>query len=197
MDPSKFQLEREIVDRFLRELGYKDFSLSDPNAGQKADTGADVLLYLDGRRYGIQVTLYHSDEGDTPTQRGSALRRQEALYKTWPTAYAMYGKPGPWGGLAYRLQSKCAKRCSIRTADELVLLVAASVPQTGAIVSTFLWDAAMDLNGMNTILSPILMGSDFSSAYLYNMMGVGGASVYEWTRERGVWRKIPRSGYPT
>jgi len=44
VDPSKFKWEHDIVERFVRELGYTRFSLTDPNFGQKADTGADVLL---------------------------------------------------------------------------------------------------------------------------------------------------------
>jgi len=190
MDPSKFQLERHIVDRFVRELGYTHFSLSDPNAGQNADTGADVLLTLNGRRYGIQVTVYHSDEGSTPTQKGSALRRQEAAYKGWPTAYAMCARASPWNGLVHRLQSKCSKQHSQNAFDEVVLLVAASVPQSAAVVSTFLWDRAVDVNMMNAVLSPILRAGAYSSAYLYNMMGVGGPSVYEWTKALGDWRKL-------
>jgi hypothetical protein len=195
MDPSKFQLERDIVDRFVRELGYTHFSVSDPNAGQKTDTGADVLLQLDGRRYGIQVTIYHSDEGSNPTQRGSALRRQEAAYRGWSTAYAMSSRPSPWSGLVHRLQAKCGKRYSLTLFDELVLLVAASVPQWAAVASTFLWDRAIDVSMMNAVLSPILSTSQYSSAYLYNMMGVGGASFYEWSKESGVWRKIPRATF--
>ena len=194
MDASKFQLERDIVDRFMRELGYIQFSLSDPNAGQKADSGADVLLDMDGRRYGIQVTIYHSDEGSMPAQRGSLLRSQESAYKSWPTAYAMSAKPSPWTGLVHRLQSKCSKAYSQTVFDELVLLVAASVPQWPGVASTMLLDLALDLNKMNVTLSPILKTSHYSSAYLYNMMGVGGPSIYEWTRESGVWRKIPRQG---
>jgi hypothetical protein len=194
MDPSKFQLERDIVERFVRELGYTNLSLSDPNASEKTDTGADVLLELNGIRYGIQVTIYHSDEGTNPTQKGSMLRRQEAAYKGWQTAYAMYGKPSPWDGLVQRLQAKCSKQYSRTVFDELVLLVAASVPQLGTIVSTLLLDLAMDIGKMNAILAPNLVVSAYSSAYIYNMMGVGGASVYEWTRESGVWKKIPRIG---
>jgi hypothetical protein len=190
MDPSKFQLERDIVDRFVRELGYTHYSLSDPNAGQKADTGGDVLLRLNGTRYGIQVTVYHPDEGSTPAQKGSALRRQEAAYKGWPTAYAMCTKPSPWNGLAHRFQAKCSKQHSQTAFDELVLLVAASVPQWAGVVSTFLWDRAIDVNMMNAVLSPILRTSQYSSAYLYNMMGVGGPSVYEWTKALGDWRKL-------
>ena len=93
MNGDKFQRERDTVERFLRVLGYTRFNLADPNAGQKIDTGADLLLTLADRRYGIQVTEYHSDEGLKPDQKGSDLRRQEAVYKTSLTPYAMYGNP--------------------------------------------------------------------------------------------------------
>ena len=195
MDPSKYPTERAMVDQFLREWGHTSFALSDPNAGHKADTGADVLADLDGRRYGFQVTVYHADEGDAP-QKGSKLRAQEAPYQAWPTAYAMYGKVSPLSGLLYRLQSKCAKRYPTKTVDHLVLLIAASLPEMGALVSTFLWDGAININEMNAILSPILKASVFDSAYLYNMMGVNFRSVYEWTKEEGCWHKVPRTGNP-
>ena len=194
VNSAKFQFERDIVERFVRELGHGRYSLSDPNAGKKTDSGADVLLQLNGRRYGVQVTIYHSDEGSTSTQKGSALRRQESAYSHWPTAYAMYTKPNPWTGLAHRIQAKCSKQYSRTAFDELVLLIAASVPQMGAVVSTFLWDQTVDIAEMNAFLSPILGKGPYSSAYLYNMMGIGCRSVYEWTRESGVWRKIPRAG---
>ena len=54
MNGNKFQGEHDIVERFVHLLGYTQFSLADPNAGQKTDTGVDVLLTLDGRRYGIR-----------------------------------------------------------------------------------------------------------------------------------------------
>jgi hypothetical protein len=193
MRSSKFQFEQEIVDRFLRELGYSDFSLSDPNAGQRVDTGADVLVNMDGHRYGVQVTIYHSDEGALPVQKGSALRSQEAAYKGWPTAYAMFGKPSPWSAVAYRLHSKCSKEYPSGIFDELVLLVAASLPSPGATASTLLLDLALDLETMNCVLAPYLRASRYSEAYIYNMMGVGGASVYEWTRATDLWSEIPRA----
>jgi hypothetical protein len=191
MNGDKFQLEQDIVNRFVRLLGYIQFSLCDPNAGQKADTGADVLLNLNGRKYGIQVTLYHSDEGMNPTGKGSALRREEAQKKAQQT-YAMYGNPSPWVALARRIAEKSKKRYSPTDFDELILLIAASVPQLGGIVSTSLLDLALDLSRMNAILSPGLQTSGYSSPYLYNMMGKGGPSVYEWTKETATWRRIPR-----
>jgi hypothetical protein len=192
MDPSKFQLERDIVDRFVRLLGYTQFSLTDPNAGQKADTGADVLLTLDGRRYGIQVTVYHSDEGMKPDQKGSNLRRQEAVHKASVNTYAMCGNPSPWTALTHRIADKAKRQSSPSAFDELILLVVSSVPELGAVVSTLLLDLALDLDRMNATLSPTLQLSSYSSAYLYNMMGKGGPPVYEWTRETAAWRRIPR-----
>ncbi len=57
--------------------------------------------------------------------------------------------------------------------------IVASVPQLGGVVSTFLLDLALDLSWMNAMLSPHFQTSGYSSAYLYNMMGKGGPSVYE------------------
>jgi hypothetical protein len=96
------------------------------------------------------------------------------------------------GGWCFQLENFClplghiegasftpmAKQSSSTAFDELILLIAASVPQLGAIVSTFLLDLALDLNRMNAKLSPTLQMSGYSSAYLYNMMGKGGPSVY-------------------
>lgn len=40
--------------------------------------------------------------------------------------------------------------------------------------------------------TPILEHSRYGSAYLFNMMGIGGPSVYEWQRRPG-WRKLPKA----
>ena len=57
----KFDLERDIVDRFVRSLGHTQFSLTDPNACQKADTGADVFI--------AWLALWNSGYG-IPCRRG-------------------------------------------------------------------------------------------------------------------------------
>jgi hypothetical protein len=143
--------------------------------------------------YGIQVTLYHSDEGMNPTGEGSALRREETQKQAAQQTYAMFGNPDPWVALEHRITEKSKTRCSPTAFDEVILLIVASVPQLGAVVSTFLLDLAIDLNRMNATLPPTLQASGYSSAYLYNMMGKGGPSVYEWTKETAAWRKIPRA----
>jgi hypothetical protein len=49
----------------------------------------------------------------------------------------------------------------------------------------FLFGIALYLDKVNAVLSPISRGS-----YQCNIMEVGGASIYEWTRESGAWRFI-------
>jgi hypothetical protein len=95
MNPSKFQIESEIVYRFLRTLGYTNFSLHDPNAPPATETGTDVLVILDGKRYGVQVTVLHTDEGLDLSRKGSELRRQEAAFKNSTRPYAAWGIPNP------------------------------------------------------------------------------------------------------
>jgi hypothetical protein len=108
----------------------------------------------------------------------------------------MFGNPSHWTALAKRIADKSKKQFSPIAFDELVLLIVASVPELGAIGSTLLLDLALDLERMNATFSASLRASAFSSAYLYNMMGKGGPSVYEWTRKTGTWRKIPRTDEP-
>jgi hypothetical protein len=124
--------------------------------GKVALDGQRILLTLDGRRYGIQVTVYHSDEGMNRAQKGSDLRRQEADHKASTAPYAMYGNPSPWTALAKRIAEKSKKQFSAIAFDELVLLIVASVPELGAVGSTLLLDLALDLERMNSTLSPAL-----------------------------------------
>jgi hypothetical protein len=53
---SKFDGECDIVRRLLTLLGHRDFSLSDPNAGGKRESGADVRGDLGDWVVGFQVT---------------------------------------------------------------------------------------------------------------------------------------------
>jgi hypothetical protein len=154
MNPSKFQIESEIVDRFLRTPGYTNFSLHDPNVPPAAETGADVLVILDGKRYGVQVTVLHTDEGLDPSRKGSELRRQEAAFKNSTRSYAAWGIPNPMAALKYRIAGKCQKTYPPSGFDEVVLLVVAGVPQLGAITSTLVLDLALQVNQMNAELAP-------------------------------------------
>lgn len=188
MNPAKYTKERDIVDRFLQYLGYAQYQLTDPNFGARIETGVDVLVLLDGRHFGIQVTEFHADEGSS-TEKGSQLRREEVQLASRNPVYAMYGNPRPYPALVHRILEKSKRRSVNLACDEVILLIAASIPQHGGLVSTFLLDLALDVERMNAETRSLLPNSHYSAAYLYNMMGLGGPSIYEWTRQNG-WQKI-------
>ncbi len=159
MNQSKFEEEKEIAARFLLLLGHSNFSLHDPNAGQQSDSGADVLAVVDSRRYGIQVTVLHPDEGQSSNEKGSDQRRREAQFKESTQPYAMWGTPNPMAGLKYRIEQKRKKTYLQANFDEVILLIVSGLPQMGAVTSTLLFEPFLDLGKMNAELSPILEGS--------------------------------------
>jgi hypothetical protein len=180
----KFEVERSKVESLMQLLGWSNFATFDPNL--ERETGVDVLVQYESRRIGFQVTDFHSDEGTGSKYRGSNLRRQESKKARDGLPAAMWVKPDPIPGLMRRIEDKTRKQWSRRDFPEMYLLIAASVPEQPGIVSTFTWDPKVDLNKMNTKLSPILERSGYSAAYLYNMMQ---NHVYRWTREIG-WEKL-------
>jgi hypothetical protein len=136
--------------------------------------------------------MLHPDEGQSSSHKGSDRRREEARFKDSTQPYAMWGTPNPILGLKYRIEEKCKKTYPQVNFDEAILLVVSGLPKIGAVVSTSSLEPFLDIDKMNTVLSPMLDSSRYDSAYLFNMMGVGGESVYEWRKKLG-WRKLPRS----
>jgi len=186
VDASKFEKEQYKVESLLRLLGYSIFSTSRPDPDQKNETGVDVLVKLDGRRIGFQVTDFHSDEGEGSEHKGSDLRREERKKAVDGLPAAMFVNPNPMAGLIYRIEDKSKKQWSTKDFPEMILLIAASITEVPGIVSTFSLDACLDVNEMNAQLCPILKRTRYSAAYLYNMIQ---QSVYQWTIQES-WEKI-------
>jgi hypothetical protein len=189
---TKFDKERDIVDRFLQLLGYSNYSLHDPNLGVKVDTRADVLVEVGGRRIGVQVTEFHADEGAIAARQGSQLRSQESKKAAQGLPAAMFVNPNPMPGLVHRISEKSVKQWSSMAFNDTILLIAASVPQLGGTASTFVWAARLNEDELNAQLSPILEGSKYSAAYLFNMIDKSGPAVYKWCRQTG-WKKLDLS----
>jgi hypothetical protein len=120
------------------------------------------------------------------------IRRHEARFKNSLQPYAMWGTPNPMLGLKYRIEEKCKKSYPQTDFDEAILQIVSGLPQIGAVVSTSFFEPFLDTGKMNTELSPMLDSSRYDSAYLFNMMSVGGESVNEWRKQLGR-RKLPRS----
>jgi hypothetical protein len=167
MSRSRFLGESELVGRFLQVLGYRDFSLHNPNVQPGVETGSDVLVLLDSKRYGVQVTVLHTDEGLSPRQRGSEHRSQEAKFKNGTQPYAANGNPNPMPALRYRIEAKCSKSYPTNDFDEEILLVVSGLPKMGAIASTIVLPIALQVDKMNSELSPILESSRYDCAYIF------------------------------
>ena len=70
---TKFDVERDIVGRLLSRLGHRDFSLGDPNAGGRIESGADVSADIGNPAGGIPG--YSIPVGPTS---GFRLKRKQA-----------------------------------------------------------------------------------------------------------------------
>lgn len=187
-----YEIERDVVERFLLAFGVTAPQLSNPNQGQVRDTGADVLWTRDRHAIGFQVTEYHSDKGRVAGQKGSQLRREEKRRSAGGGAYTMAVVLDPIPAIVSAVTQKVerASRADVRRFRELVLLIVSSRPEWGGTASGLLLDAALDLPRLNAETHRLLSGSAFKSAYIFNMLALGGTpSIYTWSREDG-WTLI-------
>lgn len=187
---TKFEVERDIVGRLLSRLGHRDFSLSDPNAGGRVESGADVSADIGNPAVGFQVTQYQPDLGADSGSRGSRLRTREARRASIGLPTPVFVAPFSIEALVYLVEAKSRKGWSQIEFPDMRLVIAASVPQHGGTGSTWLSQSRMD--EMNSQLSPILAQTRYSAAYLYAIMQ---GDVCQWTTESG-WVNISARSQP-
>jgi hypothetical protein len=187
-DLNKYQREREIVERFLHTVRVNGFTLDDPNEGGKRESGADVRVLCGGRKYGIQVTEFHADEGRSPISKGSRLRSDEARQATTDRLGWIWLPIDPMPALKSRIAAKVQKAHSYdrRDFEEVSLLVACQVPAIDAVASTALLPGQVNLDVLARYISPMLDGSKLTEAFIYAMMS---PAVFRWTRRAG-WDRL-------
>jgi hypothetical protein len=176
----------------LRDAAYlTGFNITNirPALPEIGERGVDVLFELDGRRLGAQHTIFHSDEGDTPGKRGSALRAKEE--STQPPG--MFGKSDYRPALLLRVEEKIAIGAR-HDNDELIaetwLVISANLGKRGAAASTMIAPAALRADDLNALCHSQLAGSKFECALLVLHLD---SIVYGWDREGG-WRLLADPG---
>lgn len=173
----KQDMEIDLVQRLLEALSIPEFNL-------KPGDRPDVLAKINGRCIGIEVTQFHGDE-EQNSNRGSIQRRNEEQISRQANgrAYAMWGTLNPLPALIARIKDKIERAQSYRNQgfNELWLLVAASVPQLGAVCSTFMVLNALNLNDLNGATDTILRNSPFSRVYLHSLLGY---TLHEWSSDK-------------
>jgi hypothetical protein len=171
--------EMELTRRLLLALDCTDFVL---NPSDRPDVDAAI----GGRSIGVEVTVFHADEG--LGRGGSVLRATEE--KTERQAggdpYLMWGIVDPLPGLTTRIHDKVAIAVDYdrRRFDELWLLIVGQFPKPGAVASTFALSAALNAPSLNRHLHNLLSGSPFARVYLHLSLE---QTIYSWTPSDG-WR---------
>lgn len=168
-------VECELLRRLFTALHLEGFALE---SGDRPD----VTAVGNGCRIGIEVTEFHSDEGQS-SRGGSIQRKTEKQINRNASGrpYAMWGVVDPMPALITRIMDKVekAKHYQIKNFDELWLLIGAAIPQPGAMVSTYILSPALDLEKLNDCTHNLLRDSPFAKGYLHVLMGNG---LYQWLR---------------
>jgi hypothetical protein len=79
--------------------------------------------------------------------------------------------------------------------DELWLLVAAGVPETGSVISTFVLSRHISLAALDAATTNELIKSSYDRAFLLPVLGVERA-LFQWAKPSGPWCAAVESDAP-
>lgn len=154
------------------------------------EQGLDVVCDLDGRRIGVQHTIFHADEGRDAGKRGSPARAaEEATARATQAPFAVWGVLDYRPALLLRLREKCAIAARYPASDmisETWLVVSACLAQWGAAASTMILRPFVEIGELNDLSHDVLCGSRFDRVYL--VMHIGSV-VFGWTPADG-WQIV-------
>jgi hypothetical protein len=154
------------------------------------ERGLDVVFDVDGRRVGVQHTIFHADEGQAPVKRGSPARaKEEATARATQAPFGVWGVADYRPALALRLQEKCAIAARHDTRDAVAqtwLVVSACLNRWGAAASTMIVPDLVQTDELNRLFHGPLCGSRFERVYLVLHIG---SVVFGWTRAES-WRIV-------
>lgn len=179
---SKQAREVDLVRRFFGCLGQSVQSL---DCQDRPD-----IAHIELHCIGIEVTELNTDESLGAT--GSRLREAQEN----ATRARGDREPAAWVGplnveaaLAARIKRKIEKARTYDNGryDELWLLVAAAVPDSGALAATMIFPPQPDLTTLNNATHAALCGATFAKAYLHIILG---RRLFMWSRSTR-WQQIP------
>lgn len=180
---AKQEKEVELVGHLLGALSVSSFNLMSEQPPKP-----DVRAEINGHCIGIEVTEFHGDEGQN-SNRGSIQRSKEVQISMQASGkpYVMPINVSPLPGLVARIGDKVkkSKKYQMQAFDELWLLISASLPQLGAISSTFIIPIEQ-IDDLNKATHEILCNSQFDKAYLHVLMG---QCLYGWSPSEK-WRVL-------
>lgn len=166
-------------------------------AALEARDRPDVLVALGPEWVGIEVTVFHADEGGS--KRGSLLRMEEQMRaeqaRVRGDGYQIFVPDmDPNLALAERVRDKCSKG-GLRTSqtDQLWLLVSGGlVDDLGRLAATGVDPERIQVAKLNELTHDVLSASEFDRAY-FDVHSWG--RLYEWTR-KSKWQAVECASSP-
>jgi hypothetical protein len=140
------------------------------------------VTYADGSAEAFEITEIHPDELPDGGSEARALEMRRA--KGDPSAIAAsWVAIDALPALRRRIEQKARKsRCyEVLPGDLLSLLLVGSVPEIGALASTYIFAPQLPLDRLNGEIHELLAGSRFQRAYLH--LPLSGNAVWGWTRQ--------------
>ncbi len=171
--------EIELTRRLLLALGCARFVL---NPSDRPDVNAAI----DGRSIGIEVTVFHADEGLGPGGSGLRASEEKTAKQAGGRPYTIAGVVDPLPGLTTRIRHKVtiAQDYDRSRFAGLWRLIVGQIPKLGAVTSTFALSAALNAAYLNHHLHELLSGSPFARVYLHLSLE---QTIYAWTLTEGWW----------
>jgi len=177
-----------MVARLLAVAGLPSTTIEDPMHVHGRETGADVQVRIADRSVGVQVTEFCADEGVASPGRGlRATEKRNARQGQFPPAAIPLQHQ--LTSLRARVSDKIekARRYTFQQFDEIWLLVAASLADPEAIVSTSFVSLLLTPDDVNSWHDDeMLRRSKYTKAFIHIQVG---DMVYHWTPENG-WQLI-------
>jgi hypothetical protein len=185
----KQSLELELVQRFLTDAEFQCTNLT-------ASDRPDIIASMNGRNIGMEVTVFHSDEGSARQSNEGSLRQAgERNARSAPdSSYVMAVPTDTHAGLEARINDKITKAAQYDMSgiDELWLLIPAQQPSLGALPATFVFSFLIDVNELNRRFNENLLESRFNRVYWHLMSD---HAIYGWDRSAG-WQVVRQGNEP-
>ena len=182
----KQQHELEFTRRFLADIELQYTSLVSSDR-------PDIRAVIADRNIGIEVTVFHADEGNAHKPNEDTLRQEgERTARETPDQIHTTAIPTlPYAALEARINAKIAKAAQYDPShiDELWLLIPAQQPTLGALAATYVSASLVNQNELNRMFHEKLLASHFSRVYWHligdhAIIGWDGLAGWQIVRQR-------------